>query len=94
MHSRLKPKLFLGKPSGWRSTFSMASRSERCHILVYGDLATNGGAWKSKLYPEPTSRTRSRRKKPFRSSPGLTLQSHDWVEITAEEARLILAAGL
>jgi len=59
------------------------------HILVYGDfLATNGGAWKSKLYPEANIQKIAVGKNAFPDRPpGLTLPiTPDWVEITAEEA--------
>jgi ribose transport system substrate-binding protein len=59
------------------------------HILVYGDfLATNGGEWKSELYPDATIQKIEIGKNAFPDRPpGLTLPiSPDWVEITAEEA--------
>lgn len=59
------------------------------HILVNGDfLATNGGEWSSKLYPDATIQkieigTNAWPDRP----PGLTLPiTPDWVDITAEEA--------
>jgi len=59
------------------------------HILVNGDfLATNGGEWKSKLYPDAVIQKIEIGKNAFPDRPpGLTLPiSPSWVEITAEEA--------
>ena len=59
------------------------------HILVNGDfLATNGGDWKSELYPNATIQKIEIGKNAFPDRPpGLTLPiTPDWVEITAEEA--------
>ena len=59
------------------------------HILVNGDfLATNGGEWKSKLYPDAVVQKIEIGKNAFPDRPpGLTLPiSPSWVEITAEEA--------
>jgi len=59
------------------------------HILVNGDfLATNGGEWKSKLYPDATIQKIEIGVNAWPDRPpGLTLPiSPDWVEITAEEA--------
>src|SRR4029079_200130 len=59
------------------------------HILVKGDfLATNGGAWKSELYPDATIQKIEVGKHAFPDgAPGLTLPiTPNWVEITAKEA--------
>jgi len=59
------------------------------HILVTGDfLATNGGAWKSELYPDATIQKIEIGKNAFPDGPpGLTLPiTPNWVEITAKEA--------
>jgi ribose transport system substrate-binding protein len=59
------------------------------HILIKGDfLATNGGEWKSKLYPDANIVKIEIGKNAFPDRPpGLTLPiTPDWVEITAEEA--------
>jgi len=59
------------------------------HILVNGDfLATNGGSWKSELYPDATIQKIEVGKNAFPDRPpGLTLPiTPNWVEITAEEA--------
>jgi ribose transport system substrate-binding protein len=59
------------------------------HILVNGDfLATNGGAWKSTLYPDAVIQKIEIGKNAWPDRPpGLTLPiTPDWVEITAEEA--------
>src|SRR5436190_9365476 len=59
------------------------------HILITGDfLATNGGAWKSELYPDATIQKIEVGKNAFPDGPpGLTLPiTPSWVEITAKEA--------
>jgi ribose transport system substrate-binding protein len=59
------------------------------HILVYGDfLATNGGDFKSELYPDARIEKIVIGKNAFpEMSPGLTLPiTPTWVEITAKEA--------
>lgn len=59
------------------------------HVLVEGDfLATNGGEWKSKLYPDATIQKIEIGKNAFpKGPPGLTLPiTPTWVDITAEEA--------
>jgi ribose transport system substrate-binding protein len=59
------------------------------HILVNGDfLATNGGEWKSTLYPDAVIQKIEIGKNAWPDRPpGLTLPiTPDWVEITAEEA--------
>ena len=59
------------------------------HILVKGDfLATNGGEWKSELYPDATIQKIEVGKNAFPDGPpGLTLPiTPSWVEITAKEA--------
>jgi len=59
------------------------------HVLVEGDfLATDGGAWKSKLYPDATIQKIEVGKNAFPDRPpGLTLPiTPTWVDITAEEA--------
>ena len=59
------------------------------HILFKGDfLATNGGEWKSELYPDATIQKIEVGKNAFPDRPpGLILPiTPNWVEITAEEA--------
>jgi len=59
------------------------------HILVNGDfLATNGGEWKSTLYPDAVIQKIEIGKNAWPDRPpGLTLPiTPDWVEITAQEA--------
>lgn len=59
------------------------------HILVEGDfLATDGGMWKSELYPDATIQKIEIGENAWPDRPpGLTLPiSPDWVEITAAEA--------
>ena len=59
------------------------------HILVNGDfLATDGGEWKSKLYPDATIQKIEIGVNAWPDRPpGLTLPiTPDWVDITAEEA--------